>query len=270
MIRILFEIGPVKVYSYGLMILVAFGAGLLWARKRAPRFDVEPGQIGDVAFFALLFGVLGARIGFILQELPYFLKNRDQLFTLQFQGLTSYGAFIAGALVFVFYARRHRLSAWRLLDVIAGPFLLGNAIGRVGCLLNGCCYGGVCTLPWGVPIESPFSPGRFLPELHHPAQIYESLMNLAGIFILLRLERKGLKSGQSFAAAMVLFGVGRFIYEFWRIGSTSSTLGPLPVTDAQLIALAAAVLGAIFYRRFGYSSGSPDSDPPAAPASSDT
>jgi phosphatidylglycerol:prolipoprotein diacylglycerol transferase len=194
--------------------------------------------------------VLGARLAFILQELPYYRQNLGELFSLQFKGLTSYGGFVAGFVVLWIYARKQARPLSALLDTFAAPFLLANAIGRVGCLLNGCCFGPRCGPPWGVHVEG--SPG-----LHQPAQLYESLMNLLGLWILLRLERKGLKQGQSIGAMFVLFGVGRFIYEFWRAGLSSSYLGSLPITDAQLVAALVAIGGALAYRRFGYSAGSP-------------
>lgn len=252
---VLFQVGVLKIYSYGLMILIAFGAALWLARKRADRYGFTPGQITDVAFWTLLAGVLGARIGFILQELPYYLRHRDQLFSWQFQGLTSYGGIIAGAIVLFVFARRSGKPLWNLLDLLGAPFLLGNAVGRVGCLLNGCCYGPPCPAPWGVHVEGKLG-------LFQPAQLYESALNLAAIWLLLRLERGTIRPGQSIGATLVLFGLGRFIYEFWRAGSSSTYLGSLPITDAQLVALILVVLGAIAWVRFGYSPGSSQEEPP--------
>lgn len=255
---VLFEIGGYKVHSYGLMVVAAFGVALLWARRRAERHGFTLTQVTDVAFWLLLAGVLGARIGFILQELPYYLSNKEKLYELQFAGLTSYGGFIAGAVALWFLTKRIGKSPWAMLDVMAGPFLLGNAIGRVGCLLNGCCYGGQCTLPWAIRIQD--SHGGYIPGLYHPAQVYESLMNLAGIAILMLLERRGLKRGQSIAASFMLFGAGRFIYEFWRAGETSTYMGNLPITDAQAMAAVVFALGAVLFWRFGKAASSMGSD----------
>lgn len=241
--RILFDFGKFKIYSFGVLVLIAFVAAFLFARKRGPRYGFTVAEIADASFWTLLLGILGARIGFIVQDLPFFIKHPGELVSIQFQGLTSFGGLIFGGLYLAWFAKRRSKSVWALLDVAGPPMLLAHAIGRVGCLLNGCCHGGQCTYPWGVHVEG-------MPGLWHPAQVYDSLMTLAALGILLLIERRGLKVGQSFALSILFYGVVRFIYEFWRAGISSSYLDSLPITDAQLMALAMAVFAAILFFRF--------------------
>lgn len=230
---ILFNIGSFPVHSFGVMMVIAFFSGLWLVRKRAPAFGFDPAKISDVAFYALIAGVLGARIVFIAQEIPYYIKNWHELLTFEFQGLTSFGGLFFGMAVLIIWAIRKRHSILRLLDLCAPAFILGHAIGRVGCLLNGCCYGAKCdpSFPLGVHVAGST-------ELHYPAQAYDSIMNLMVLGVLLLMERKVLKPGVETGVALALHGLARFIYEFSRAAGGSSTYwGSLPITQAQAMAL---------------------------------
>lgn len=245
---ILFQIGEFKVYSYGFAILIAFLVGVYLARRRAKRYGLTPQQITDASFAILLLGIIGARVVFILQSFEYYRQNPQELWTLQFRGLTSFGGLIFGFFAAWGFAWRAKKPLLAFLDTAAVPVLIGHAIGRVGCLLNGCCYGGVCDLPWGIHVEG-------YSELHHPAQIYDSLMLVAGAWILHRIERKGLALGQSFAAMLVVYGVARFAYEFFRAGVTSTTIANLPLTEAHIAAAVMAILGIGLYAVWGRRNG---------------
>lgn len=235
---ILFEIGSFKLHTFGLLMIAAFFAGLWLARKRAPKYGLAPDKITDMSFFALLFGILGARVVFILQELPHYLAHRDELLSIQFQGLTSFGGILFGFGYLAVWAVRHKVSFLSLLDMMIAPLLLGQAIGRVGCLMNGCCFGGACPTgtPWGIHVDGMIG-------LYHPAQIYESLMDIAGLLILFALEKRGLNKGQSFGAGLILYGLARFIYEYWRAGFSSTYLPGLKITDAQAAAGSMVIIG---------------------------
>ncbi|HVL38043.1 MAG TPA: prolipoprotein diacylglyceryl transferase [Fimbriimonadaceae bacterium] len=245
MYPVLFTVFGFEIHSFGVMILIAFLAALWFARRRAPRYGLAPEDVNDVGFWALLAGIFGARIAFILTELPHFIANPHDLLRWQFQGLTSFGGIIGGALAVILWCRIRRKPVTAMIDVAAPPLLLGHAIGRVGCLLNGCCYGGACDLPWGIAVANE-------PGLYHPAQIYDSLLNLLAMAFLLRVEvTRKLAPGQVAALFFVLHGVARFVYEFWRAGTTSEYLGPLPITMAQAMALVLAMFGAALFGIFG-------------------
>jgi phosphatidylglycerol:prolipoprotein diacylglycerol transferase len=245
---VLFRIGSFEVPSFGVMMVLAFLAGMGLATARAARYGVTKQQVQDASFWALLAGIFGARIVFIVQELPYYLKHPDQLLTLQFRGLTSFGGLIFGALAVVWWCRKQRVPVLNMLDVAAPGFLIGHIIGRFGCLLNGCCFGGACPpdLPWGITVAGST-------HLHHPAQVYDAGMNLMVLAGLLLIESRGaLFVGQLTGLTLMLHGVTRFIYEFWRAGSleqvarneaSSTYWGSLPITQAQAFALVLVVIG---------------------------
>jgi phosphatidylglycerol:prolipoprotein diacylglycerol transferase len=235
---ILFNIGSFPVHSFGVMMVIAFFAALWLVRRRAKAFGFEPNAISDIAFYTLIAGVFGARLVFIAQEWPHYRDHPPELFSLQFQGLTSFGGLFFGMAVLIGWAVKKRYSILRLLDLSAPAFILGHAIGRVGCLLNGCCYGAKCdaSFPFGVHI-----PGTT--ELHQPAQAYDSLMNLTALAILLLIERKVIKPGVETGLALLLHGLARFIYEFWRAGESSTYWGNLPITQAQAMAIGLMLAG---------------------------
>jgi len=244
---ILFHVFGFPIHSYGVMLLIAFFVAVWIARRRAPRFGLTPQHVYDAAFWALILGVLGARVLFIVQEWKYYSTHTHELLSWQFAGLTSFGGVIFGILGLYLYSRKAKISFMRVMDVLAAPFLIAHAIGRVGCLLNGCCYGGACDLPWGIHVEGHVG-------LFHPAQMYDSLMNVAAFGILLWRERKTIAYGRSISLCLMLHGTARFIYEFWRAGSdeqvreglaTSTYMGSLPITDAQVAALALVLAGAL-------------------------
>ncbi len=244
MIPVLFQIGSFKLYSFGVMMVVAFFAGIHIAKLRGRKFGLTFEQIGDLAFWTLIFSVLGARIVFILIEWDYYSKRPNELFSLQFQGLTSFGGLIFGIIAALIWAKRHRFNMMALLDVMSPAFLVGHAIGRIGCLLNGCCYGHVCPpgTPFGVHAH-----GAGDDKLHIPAQAYDSAMNLAALWLLLVLEKRFKYTGQAAGVVLILHGIARFIYEFWRAGSSSTYWGSLPITEAQAMAFLISLAGVGLY-----------------------
>lgn len=240
----IFQIGSFKLASFGVAMVFALLAGLAMARKRAPAYGVTPDQVVDVSFWLILGGIFGARLFFIAQEYQYYFAHPRELLTIQFQGLTSFGGFIVGALAAVYACKRKGIPPLTFLDIIAPAFLIGHAIGRVGCLLNGCCH--------GQPAKSAFPFTVYSFENHQqnvPAQMYDSAMNIVALFALLWLEKRYPRQGFAFGMMMVLHGLARFIYEFFRAGASSTTIGNSPFTEGHVMALGIMIVGAFFALR---------------------
>jgi phosphatidylglycerol:prolipoprotein diacylglycerol transferase len=240
----IFQVGSFKLASFGVAMVIAFMVGLTMARKRARSHGLTPEQVSDVAFWSILAGILGARVFFIVQDLPYYLKHRDELLSIQFQGLTSFGGFIVGGIVAAFLCMKRKISALGFLDTVAPAFIIGHAIGRIGCLLNGCCH--------GQPAEHAFPFAAYSAENHQynvPAQLYDSAMNIGVLFLLLWLEKKNPRQGYTFGMAFILHGLTRFIYEFFRMGSSSTTIGNLPLTEGHVMAVVIMIVGVLFVFR---------------------
>ncbi len=238
---ILFHIGSFPVHTFGVMLTLAFFAAIALLRARAAKFGTTKEAITDVAFWTILAGILGARVLFILQELPHYLSHTNELFSVQFQGLTSFGGLIAGGLAAVAVGRKRGIPASALLDLVAPAFLLGHAIGRIGCLFNGCCVGGACDPhAWYAVLGA--DDGGY----HYPAQVLDSAMNLAALGAVLATERRGLRPFAATGLVLVLHGLARFVYEFFRAGASSTVwfrLGPLPFTEGHAMALAVSLFG---------------------------
>lgn len=150
------------VYGYGVMLLLAFIACTWFLVQRATRERIDKDRIYDAAFWVFLCGIIGARIVFMIQyRMPL-----EDFYRFWEGGLVFYGSAIGGwvgyGLYWLFVLRKHPISTWRLADIVAPTACLGLAIGRVGCLLNGCCYGHVCLTPHGITFPTLTAPAREL------------------------------------------------------------------------------------------------------------
>ena len=234
MFPIVCQIGPFAVYSYGLMLALAVIVASFLSAREARRFGIAPETTYDLAFWVVLWGILGARVFYILLNFDYFLQFPWEAVMLQKGGLAWQGSLVAGALAGVYFIRRKRLPVLLLLDAVA-PFLaLGHAIGRIGCLLNGCCYGKAAA--WGL----------YFPLWHErlqPTQIYMSLGELAVFFILRHWQKRGITpAGRLFVLYLVLSSLERFIVEFFRADHTALWLGLSIFQYACVLIMAAAGL----------------------------
>ena len=188
---IAFQLGDFKIHWYGVMIALAFLAGLWTATRRARRENISGEKIADLVFWIMLAGVVGARTVYVTTYWDEFAHQPfSEIFMIQHGGLVYYGSLIGAALAFMIYVRWKKLSGWKIADILAPSIALGNAIGRIGCLLNGCCYGRVCHLPWAIrfPNQSAAWQQHFQaglvgsgdPSLPvHPTEIYDALLNVA-------------------------------------------------------------------------------------------
>lgn len=238
---ILFHIGSLEVRSYGVMIVIGFALAVWWSMRVAPRYGVESEQILDFVLLTALAGVLGARLVYVLLDWSSF--AREPLRALYFWegGLSFHGAVIGGGLAVALLARRKGIPFLRLADVLAPGVALAYAIGRIGCFLGGCCYGVPTDLPWACSFQDPFHPHVHTPP-SHPTQIYASFSNLLIFTLLARMQKPPHPEGKVFWAYLALYGVYRFIVEFWRIGATSTVLA-LGLSDAQWVSMLMVLLG---------------------------
>ncbi len=218
---ILFTLGPFHLYSYGLMLAIGFLAAMSLAERQAPAAGLDPAKIQTVGLVALLAGLLGARISYVLLNLPLFSDQPLEIFRVDHGGLVFYGGFAAGLIAGALYLRRAGLPFWRTSDLMMPPLVLAHAFGRIGCFLNGCCYGKPSTLPWAVVF-----PGEAVAR--HPTQLYETAALIGIFFILRRIGRGGSRPGTVVLAYGLLYGVWRFLVEFLR-GDNPIAAGGLTV-----------------------------------------
>lgn len=247
MYPVLFEIGALQVRSYGVMILIGFVLAVWWSMRVAPRYGIDSENILDMVLGTALSGIVMARLVFVLLDWKSFASQPLHVFYLWEGGLSFHGAAIGGGLAIAWMARRRGIPFLRVADVIAPGVALAYAIGRVGCFLGGCCYGVPTDLPWACSFQDPFHPHIHTPP-SHPTQIYASLANLLIFTLLARMQKPPHALGKVFWAYFVLYGIYRFIVEFWRIGATSSVVA-LGLSDAQWVSILMGLVGGFGWMR---------------------
>lgn len=207
---ILFKIGPLEVYTYGAFLAVAFVVGMFLATRAAEREGLDPQFIADLGIVVILSSIVGARLFYILfYDLRHTLENPSELLRLRQTGLVFYGGFVGAIAASIIYTRIKRISLPLVMDIAAPSLAAGQAIGRIGCLMSGCCFGKPTWVPWAIDLPN-------LQHARHPTQIYESLATFA-IFVMLMLFRKRKTNhGQVAWLYAVLYAAARFVIEFFR------------------------------------------------------
>lgn len=211
---VLFHIGSLPLYSFGVMVALGVIFSLVLMKRRAAQTGFPPGDGAlDMVFVIVLAGFFGGRAYYVLQNAEWYFKHPAQIFALWEGGLVFYGGLLSAFAAFWIFLRIRGESLARGLDFILPYVALTHAFGRLGCFLNGCCFGKVCDWPWAVSFPD-------VPHPVHPAQLYEA----AGDFILfLFLNQKYTAKkfdGQIACLYFMLYAVLRFAVEFLREDSS--------------------------------------------------
>jgi phosphatidylglycerol:prolipoprotein diacylglycerol transferase len=233
---VLFKIFGFEIRSWGVLLVIGALVGMWLAVRRARRFGIEPAGAMDMTWLLLIAGVIGARLGWVLQDLPYYVDRPAEIFHLRAGGMTSYGGVAGAALALAFWCRRAGVPFLVALDWLAAPGLVVNAIGRIGCFLNGCCYGSACDLPWAVTVH-PEDGGQ--PYLGHPAQLYDTALSLLAALLLLWYERRTSEApprGRLTALFLIAYGGSRIVLELFRAGASSGSSFGWSVPDGLVVA----------------------------------
>ena len=239
------KIGPFALRSYGLMVALGLFAALQYAVYKAKAKGIAENRMLDIVLYAVVAGLVGARLAYVLTNFGFYSRNISDIFKIWEGGLVFYGGFAAGLATIIVYIRLNPvINFWEIADILAPALSLGHVFGRLGCLLAGCCYGRPSTLPWAVKFsnaESLAPKGVCL----HPTQIYEALGNLAIFLVLDRLNKTGHKRGQTVLAYMVMYGVMRYIMEFFR----GDDRGPMFFwfSQGQAVSLALIAVAAVLF-----------------------
>lgn len=255
--RILFHIGPIYVYSYGVMLALAFAAGTYFAVVRAKREGIAYTKVIDLIFYVLIASLVGARLMFVLLNAGYYLAHPFEIFKIWEGGLVFYGGFLSGFVMSLWFLRKNTLNVWQVADILAPSLALGTAIGRIGCFLNGCCYGKI-SYAWGMRFPSsgeppvyaqqlfdgliPYAAACSLPVL--PTQLYEAFAYFALFIFLLWIDRHKKRQGVLFWNFVFLYSVARFIIESFRYYETNFIVFGF-LTVSQLISMALALVALV-------------------------
>ena len=227
------------------MVALAFLAGLWTATRRAPRENISSETIADIVFWLMVGAIIGARAVYVATYWrdEFASQPVSEIFMIQHGGLVYYGGLIGATLAGVIYIRWKKLALWKIADVLAPSIALGNVFGRIGCLLNGCCYGRACSLPWAIsfPEDNPLHPPT---TPVHPTEIYDALLNLVLYLFLARLFRHKKFDGQVFATYLIGYALFRSIVEYFR-GDYPPDHIHNGLTSAQLVSILVFAAGLV-------------------------
>ena len=208
---IIAKIGPLYVYSYGLMVAIGFATATLLAYRHAGDFGISKERIIDLGIVMLLGGIVGARIAYIALNFQYYIRNPLEIINLTKGGLVWYGAFIFGLIAGAWFVKKIGINFWTAADLFAPYIALAQAFGRIGCFLNGCCYGSAA--------PSGFMLGVLFPEesvSRYPTQIFSAIALLLIFAILRTWQKKRHFNGEIFLGYGLLYSMKRFGVEFFR------------------------------------------------------
>ncbi len=238
----LFELFGIHFYTFGLLIAMGFLSAAFWIMYRAKDAGEPETLYAESTLWLIVSGLLGAKLFYFLFFPHQFLA--DPMGALMSSGgLVWYGGLVAVVMFVWVFTRLHRISFMSYADLLAPPAALGLAIGRLGCLMAGCCYGGASALPWA--IQYPL--GHQTHPLHvHPSPVYETMMALVLMAGLLVFEKRQqvLGFGRGAVGALFLMGYGfiRFVLEYFR-GDRLVWFEPLNLSASQLISVVGVLAG---------------------------
>lgn len=249
----LFTLGPLHLRSYGLMLAVAFLVGTWLALREARRRGLDEDHMVTVILVALVGAILGARALYVLEHVDEFRREWGSALALWQGGLTLYGGIVLGTVAGLLTARRYRMPMWEVADATTPALALGTMFGRVGCYLNGCCYGRPTRLPWGVTFPSDSYAGlEFGNAAVHPSQLYFALAGLFLFGLTTALRSRLRVPGTLFWTFVVLFALIRIPLDFTRAyepGALLAGAGGVAFTESQLTSVALALFGALMILR---------------------
>jgi len=220
------HIGPFTIYSYGLMLVLAFFVSTYLASRQAQKAHIDADKIFNLMFYIFISGIIGSRVFHVASNFSYYFKHPLEIIMLQHGGMAIFGGIIFGSIFACLFIKMNKMDLFATLDLLVPFIALGQAIGRIGCFLNGCCYGKVSAFG----IYSPVSGQTLI-----PTQLYSSLLMFL-IFLVLRFMqgRKHLP-GQIAYAYLFLYSIKRFSIEFFRNDTPRIFQG---LTIFQLLSLA--------------------------------
>ncbi len=258
------EIGKLQIRWYGVFMAIGFLAGFLLVQYRAEKKGFTKEQTADLLFWALIGGLVGSRLLYVFQNWDRFSQNLLEVLKIYHGGLVFYGGLAGAVLIIVALSLKHRWSLRQVGDLLAPALPLGQAFGRIGCLINGCCFG----KPWSGIFSITYPPHSEVCFVQHhkgfiatenaaclpvvPIQLLLAIMGATICAMLLVLDKRLQKPGLLFPVYLIFYAAGRFILEFGR-GDYLNTIGPFtPAQAVCLVLLPAGLLWFILEQKLGH------------------
>lgn len=243
----LFRIGDFPVHSYG--VLIAFGFLLcVWVSKHDGEAQGMPGdKIVDLGFWALLVGMLGSRILYVITRWSYYIERPLESLYVWEGGLVFFGGPLLCVPFFLWYTKKYSLPRWKVMDLGTTAVPLAHAFGRLGCLSAGCCYGRPTNGEWGIKLFTdlvePHLQGIYL----HPTQLYESVALLILFFVLRRMRKTKKFDGQVFFTYLISYSIIRSVIEVFRGDTIRGFVIDGVLSTSQFISVIVIIVASILY-----------------------
>ena len=268
----LLSLGLIHIRSYGALLAIAFLVGTWLALKEARRLKLDEDRLVTVILVSLIAGVLGARMLYVIEHIDEFRREWAGALAIWQGGLTLYGGVVAGTLAGLVTARRLGQPLWVVADALTPSFALGTMFGRIGCFLNGCCYGRPTGRSWGVifPADS-YAGLEFGSVPLHPSQLYNAFAGLVLFLVFWGLRTRRWTPGVRFWSFLATFALVRIGIDFtraWERDARLFTIGDLPITESQVTSVTLALFAVLMILRLRRDSGSALPVPGAAPVRS--
>jgi phosphatidylglycerol:prolipoprotein diacylglycerol transferase len=266
---VLVKFGPITIRYYGLMYVIAIALGLLILFREVRRKKIVCGITGqvlalddllDLLLWTIPAAIIGARIYYVAFQWQYYSSHLLDVLKIWQGGLAIHGGLIGGIIAVYLFSLAKKISFWALTDAVAPSLILGQAIGRIGNLMNGDAYGTPTQLPWGIHFPADSPAGMAYPgQATHPSMIYEMILNLMIFGLLWKLRKRNYRDGFITALYFILYSIARSIVSFTR--GDSLWLGPIRAAHAISAVLVLLFLTLILSRRL-YKKTTPETAPP--------
>ena len=243
MYPILLKIGPLTLHTYGFFVAMGFLLALTWTHYEGLRRGLDPEIFHDLFFYVVVAALIGARFFYVVLNFGYFRQDFFSVFRLWQGGLVFYGGFLFAVPVFIWRIRRWQKPLLEILDVATPALVLAQAVGRLGCLAAGCCYGKSCELGISITFKNSLSHAP-LHQALHPTQIYHALANLSIFLLIVIVSRISVRRGVSVVVYLLLYGALRFTIEFWRGDPRGFMYG---FSTSQLISVGLIISGVMLW-----------------------
>jgi phosphatidylglycerol---prolipoprotein diacylglyceryl transferase len=240
MLPVLFKFGALELRSYGFFVALGFAAGILITLFYAGKEKLSRPMVLDLSICTIISAIAGARLFYVIGEWGYYRANPLEIVMVQNGGLVYLGGLLLSIAVVYFYGRAKGINLLKLFDAATPGTVIGYAIGRIGCFLNGCCFGLPTKMPWGIIFPKGSLAEAYCGDIPlHPTQLYSSLSMLLAFLVLIWIYRQKKFDGQIIFLGLIFYSLYRFIVEFFRF----SPIHWLSLTPSQWVVIPLFVFG---------------------------
>lgn len=243
--RVALDLGIIKIYWYSILVFLGIVAACFIVYRESKKQKLKIDDLVDFVFYGLMFGILGARLYYVLFNLSYYISNPLEIFAVWHGGLAIHGGIITGLIFSIIYCKKKELNLIKILDIMVVGLIIAQAIGRWGNFFNGEAYGPITTLAYLKSLHLPsfIINGMLIDGSYHiPTFLYESLWCFLGFIIMILLRKyKNLPLGAITSFYLIWYGIERFLVE--RLRTDSLMLGSIKM--AQLVSIIFIISGII-------------------------